>query len=94
MTAFSRIEAGKSDHEHKKSMLRGSFEEHLDLCQADIDPEVFAVALAMRHIRSLIAYGGSEFGRPDDKDAFHPDHLEGFLARTCDRLVHGDSPRQ
>ncbi len=64
-------------------MQREALEAHLDLRQADIDPEAFAAALAVRHIRSLIAHGGSEFGWPDE-DALHPDHLEAFLARAVE----------
>lgn len=65
-------------------MRRDKLERALDLLRADLDPEVFAAALAVRHMRRLIAYGGSDFGRPDDDSALYPQHLETFLARAVE----------
>lgn len=45
------------------------------------DPELFAIALALRHIRVLIQHGGSDMRRPDDDSALHLHHPEAFL--TC-----------
>ena len=63
-------------------MSRDHVEDALDLRKADLDPEFFAAALAVRHIRILIAHGGSDSGRPDDETALHPHHLEAFLSRA------------
>lgn len=65
-------------------MRRDKLEHALDLLRADLDPEVFAAALTVRHMRRLIAYGGSDFGHPDDDSALHPHHLERFLARAVE----------
>jgi hypothetical protein len=54
----------------------------LDLRQQDIEPERFALALAVRYIRGLISYGGSDMRRPDLESALHPEHLESFLAHA------------
>ncbi len=60
-------------------------QQFIDLHRQGIDPEVFAAALALRHIRNLINYGGSEIGRPDFDSALHPHHLEAFLCRALER---------
>src|SRR5712691_9402993 len=65
-------------------MRRDHLEHALDLHSADIDPEMFAAALAVQHIRRLIVNGGSEFGRLDLDTAFYPQHLERFLAREVE----------
>jgi hypothetical protein len=52
----------------------------IDLRRLDNDPELFAIALALRHMRVLIQHGGSDMRRPDDDAALHPYHLEAFLA--------------
>ncbi len=72
-------------------MQRDSLEHSVDLRRADIDPELFAAALAVQHVHRLIVYGGSRFGRAGDEDALHPDHLKAFLARaveTAHRTKH------
>ena len=56
--------------------------EQLDIRRANIDMALFAAALALRHLRSLIANGGSEFGRPDLESALHPQVIEAFLDRA------------
>ncbi len=56
----------------------------LDLHRADLDLELFAAALAVQHIRRLIAAGGSEFGRPEDEETLPLDHLKVFLARAVE----------
>jgi len=59
-------------------------EQFLDLRREEIDPEVFAVALAVQYIHRLLVYGGSEFARPDDESALQPQHLEPFLMRAVE----------
>jgi tRNA nucleotidyltransferase/poly(A) polymerase len=54
----------------------------LDLRRQDIEPERFALALAVRYIRGLISHGGSDMKRPDLESAVHPEHLESFLAHA------------
>lgn len=56
----------------------------IDLRRQDIEPELFALALAIRYIRDLINHGGSERGRPDFEVALHPESLEAFLARAVE----------
>src|SRR6266702_943893 len=65
-------------------MRRDHLEYALDLHSADIDPEMFAAALAVQHICRLIVNGGSEFGRLDFDAAFYPQNLERFLARAVE----------
>lgn len=57
---------------------------YIDLRQQDIEPETFAKALAVRYIREMINYGGSDMRRPDLESALHPVHLESFLARAVE----------
>src|SRR6266851_3473721 len=57
----------------------------IDLRRLDNDPELFAIALALRHVRTLIQHGGSDMRRSDDNSALQPHHLEVFLARAVDR---------
>jgi len=56
----------------------------IDLRRQDIEPEIFAIALAVRYIRELISHGGSDMRRPDLESALHPEHLESFLARAVE----------
>jgi len=65
-------------------MQHDSLEHYVDLRRADIDPELFAAALAVQQVHRLIAYGGSGSGRAGDEDALHPDDLEAFLARAVE----------
>jgi hypothetical protein len=55
-----------------------------DLCRADLNPEIFAAALAVQHVRSLIANGGSRSGWPDPGSALPPHCLEAFLSRAVE----------
>jgi len=57
-------------------------QQSIDLRRQDIEPELFAIALAVRYIRELINYGGSDTRRPDFESALHPEHLESFLTRA------------
>ena len=57
-------------------------QQFVDLHRQDIEPEMFAIALALRSIRGLIYHGGSDVSRPDLESALHPEHLESFLAHT------------
>jgi hypothetical protein len=61
-----------------------SVEHYTDLRQNDLDPDLFAAALAVQQIRKIIVHGGSEFGRPEDEDALQPQHLEVFLGRAAE----------
>ncbi len=56
----------------------------LDLRRAEIDPEVFAAALAVHYVRRLLANGGSAFAHPEDESALQPQHLTSFLARAVE----------
>jgi hypothetical protein len=56
----------------------------LDLPQADIDPEVFADALVVQHVSTLISSGGGSIGRPYLESAIKPQQLEVFLARAVE----------
>ena len=56
----------------------------VDLHRQDIEPEMFALALALRSIRGLIYHGGSDVSRPDLESALLPEHLESFLARAVE----------
>jgi hypothetical protein len=56
----------------------------LDLRRQDIEPERFAIALAVRYIRGLISHGGSDMKRPDLESALHPEHLESFFASAAE----------
>jgi hypothetical protein len=68
----------------QEGMQRDSLEHSVDLRRADIDPQLFAAALAVQHVCRLIAHGGSRFGRAGDEDALHPDDLEVFLTRAVE----------
>jgi hypothetical protein len=73
-------EAGKDIHESAgKSMTSDDLHYYLDLRRTDLDPELFAAAVAVHSIRRLIAAGGGSVERPDE-EAFSPHHLAAFLA--------------
>jgi len=59
-------------------------EDYLDLRRADLDPEWFAAALAVKHMRRLIAAGGNGAGHPDEEEALFPHHIAAFLARAVE----------
>jgi hypothetical protein len=65
-------------------MTSDDLEDYLDLRRGDLDPERFAAALAVQHIRRLIAAGGGRVERPDEQEALSPHHLEAFLARAVE----------
>jgi hypothetical protein len=54
----------------------------IDLRRTDIDPEVFAAALAIHYVSKLIASGGSSIGRPDVESVLPPQQIEAFLERA------------
>jgi hypothetical protein len=56
----------------------------LDLRRAEIDPDVFAQALAVDYVLRLLTNGGSPFAHPEDANALHPQHLTPFLARAVE----------
>jgi hypothetical protein len=59
-------------------------QQFIDLHRQDIEPIMFAIALALLSIRGLIYHGGSDVSRPDLESALHPEHLESFLARAVE----------
>ena len=59
-------------------------EQFFDLRRADIDPDVFAAALAVHYVRQLLANGGSAFAHPEDESALQPQHLTPFLIRAVE----------
>ena len=65
-------------------MRSDDLEDDLDLRRAGLDPERFAAALAVQHIRRLIAAGGGRVERPDEQETLSPHHLEAFLARAVE----------
>jgi len=56
----------------------------LDLRRADLNPELFAAAIAIHYIRKLIAVGGGSVERPGKEEALAPHHLEAFCPRTVE----------
>ena len=54
----------------------------IDLRRTDIDPEVFAAALAIYHVRKLITSGGSSSERADLEAVPSPGQIEAFLGRA------------
>jgi len=44
----------------------------IDLRKTDIDPEVFAAAIAIHHVSKLIASGGSSIGQLDLESVLPP----------------------
>jgi hypothetical protein len=75
------------DHEPRKeshestgtSMTSDDLQHCLDLHRAELDPELFAAALAIQHIRRLIVAGGN-IVRWQNVEALYPHHFEAFLA--------------
>ena len=65
-------------------MKSDDLEDCLDLRRADLDPDLFAAAVALHSIRRLIATGGGRVERPDEQEALSPHHLEAFLARAVE----------
>jgi hypothetical protein len=63
-------------------MSRNNLEQYLDIEDADSDLDLFAAALAVEHITTCIARGGSCFIRPDPDDVLRPHVLEAFLDRA------------
>ncbi len=61
-----------------------TFQRFIDLRCSDNDPELFALALAIRHIREPIDYGGSDIGRPGNDSALDPHHLIAFITRAVE----------
>ena len=78
-------EAGKDIQESAgKSLTSNDLHYFLDLRRADLDPELFAAAVAVHHIRRLIAAGGGRVERSDEEEALSPHHLAAFLARAVE----------
>lgn len=65
-------------------MSTDDLQQYLGLSRDNVDLELFGAALAARHIYTLIANGGSEFGRPDWDSALHPHHLQAFLRNAVE----------
>ncbi len=54
----------------------------LDLRRTDLDPELFAAAVAVHSIRRLIAAGGGSVERPDEEEALSPHHLQDIVSHA------------
>jgi hypothetical protein len=65
-------------------MTNDDLQDCLDLRRADLDPELFAAAVAVQYMRQLIAAGGGSVERPDEEEARSPHLLEAFLARAVE----------
>ncbi len=77
-------EPGKDIYESTgESMRSDDLQRCLDLRRADLDPDLFAAALAVQNIRRLIVAGGGSNDRPDE-EALTPHHLAAFLARAVE----------
>jgi hypothetical protein len=79
-SATERLE--ESIEERTKASMNWHHEQLLDLRRYPLDPDMFAVALAVRHVRQPLACGGSAFAHSDDESALQLKHLEPFLARA------------
>ena len=78
-------EAGKDIQESAgKSLTSDDLHYSLDLRRADLDPELFAAAVAVHSIRRLIAAGGGSVGRPDEEEALSPAPPRS-LSHSCSR---------
>jgi len=64
-------------------MMSNNLQHCLDLRRPDIEPELFAAAVAVQYIRRLIAAGGNGPYRLDEK-ALSPHHLDAFLVRAVE----------
>src|SRR5260370_42222722 len=60
-------------------MKRDHLERALDLRRADLDPELLAAPLTVRHASRLMMDGGNDSECPNDHSALHPRHMECFL---------------
>jgi len=65
-------------------MRSHDLQHYFDLRRADLDPELFAAAVAIQYMRKLIAVGGGSVQRPDEEAALHQHLLEAFLARAVE----------
>ena len=65
-------------------MKKEDLENATDLEREDLDPELFAAALAVQHIGQLLAYGGNCQGQSSDDDALRPEHFERFVPRALE----------
>ncbi len=65
-------------------MTSDELQHALDLRRADLDPELFAAAVAVHSIRRLIAAGGGSVERPDEQETLYPHHFAAFLARAVE----------
>src|SRR6266567_651493 len=74
---------GKRTHERtERLMTRNDLEYYLDIENVELDLDLFAAALAVEHISTVIARGGKRFSRADPDTALHPHALEAFLDRA------------
>ena len=58
---------------------------YINLRQQDIEPEIFAIALAVRYIRELINHGGSDRRRSEIEVAYRLLRIEKKEERRGDR---------
>ncbi len=68
--------------EMRFTTILGKIQRFLDLCRADIDPEISAAAMLVRYLTLLLIHGGTTRGQPDDGEALDPSLLELFLERA------------
>ncbi len=66
----------------ERCMNRNNLEQYLDIENVDSDLDLFAAALAVKHITTVITCGGNHYSRLDPDSALHPHALEAFLDRA------------
>jgi hypothetical protein len=64
-------------------MTSDNLQRCFDLRRADLDPELFAAAVAVHYMLRLIAAGGGSIERLDE-EALSPHHLAAFLAHAVE----------
>ena len=64
--------------------MEDELEHAIDLERDSLDPEFFAAALTVQHIRRLFNNGGTCYGRSGDEEALRPEHLERFVLRALE----------
>ncbi len=65
-------------------MEKDDFRDYTDLTREDLDPELFAAALAVQHIGDLLRHGESLYGQPDDENALRLEDFERFILRALE----------
>jgi hypothetical protein len=60
-------------------MDKENIDYYTDLTRDDLDPELFAAALAVRHISSLLLRGGTLYRGSGDEVPLRPEHFDRFI---------------